>query len=555
MNPSSHPAPSPLRAVFRKDAGAILLAIVLAALGGALWSHKDYGFNPYNDDYNWIRFWKTGKDDCSTFDKPYGPYAQVARQVILQPPEVFLPMFNASFRSLPSFLQFSTWRMFGNEDIPSGRGAMPLFLLNYALFAAMIVACYAFAALLFGKAAGLFAALFFSAHPVQSGFLGWACTTPDPLAFLLMMGSALCHLLVARHGIRPRLLRAISLACFALLTMTKESFLSLWVVLALIHLCHDAKAGRRLAVREALPRYIRLFAPYLAVIVLFVILHRLYYGPGHGHARWDFGPAALLDKLAIYPYKAMTLWSLNVKGFLFEGGRGAVVDALTAGFWVSVSLGVAWLILTRRISRGDALFCWLFFHASALHFPLMAPVDVEYQRWLVFPSVGAAMLLGLAAEKAVRMSRRKAATAFALGAAYAFLLIGMVNNHGAYLREGWLESVGIPKAVLRQYPEFPDRYEKVFLFKEARAYLGDRYKDRVRTIKAAGFYHRYALQYWYRFDRERCLLWTPGFAWKEPVKDALYIVYDYDADAVRFHALDDAGNMAVLASAAVGRDR
>ena len=137
--------------------------------------------------------------------------------------------------------------------------------------------------------------------------------------------------------------------------------------------------------------------------------------------------------------------------------------------------------------------------------------------------------------------KSRVAAAVVIMAAYLFFLLGFLNNHGAYLQEGYLESVRIPKAIKSFYPKIPEKYGLIFLSKRAGRYGGESRIDKLRTISTAGFYAPLALQYWYPDDREICAEWYPSAETRGLRPEGLYIVYDYEKDAMLFNEVGAEG--------------
>lgn len=536
-----------IRDCFPRDARLILAAIMAASLAVLFHSHRTTGFNLWEDDFNNLGYYRTGTNDCHTTDDPVAPYPAIAWKVFSHPPEDWLQQFNTSIRSLPWLGLYAAHLAADAENLEGGRASLPHYIQHYAFFAMGIPLLYLFIALLFGRTVGLLAAAFYSVNPINAGFMGWSYESCDSLGFLFAMGCLICHALMARRGPPAGRLRLLAALCYLLLIFSKESFLSLWALIAVIHLHEDWRQGRSFAPRDLLPRYAGILWPYFSMILAFWFLHRLYFGPQPHHAaHFDFSPKKLFQKWFLAPYLGLTFWGLNLKGFLFTGPFAWAAEAAFALLWLGGTALIAVLVRRGRIPLSTLCFCWLYFHAGALHLILMNPINVEFQRWLLYASPGFVLLPALAARALLEGPRTRRAGMVLVPSAYLLFLLGFANNLDAWRDEQYLESVRIPKAIRQAYPEFPRGYDVVFFTKDATHYRGESMAQRSRIIAPAGFYGHLAVQYWYPPLPEFCLTHHPGKGWDPLRPGQLQMVYRYAEDAMVFLAADSSGSTVEL---------
>ncbi len=220
-------------------------------------------------------------------------------------------------------------------------------------------------------------ALAFLLHPLATESVAWISSRGDLLAMTGILGGLLFH------GSSRRGARLLSLLCFALGLLSKESA----VVLPLLLVVVDGFSGGRALVRRRLVSYL----PYLILLGLYVglrlaVLDTGRFGQGEGLGLSGEGLlASMLAGEAYYVLATLFPWWLT-----FELDLAAGAAAATVGFFlVFTLLGLALLL---RNSLRPVTLAILWFLAALLPVTVLQfvfPLKIEVANRFAYPALAA----------------------------------------------------------------------------------------------------------------------------------------------------------------------
>lgn len=282
------------------------------------------------------------------------------------------------------------------------------------------------------------AAAIFLLHPSHTEAVAWVSGRADILATLFCLLSLLafdsydapaCNALASSAPAPRRLRLAASLAAFALALLSKESAVSLPLVVFL--LAWWARRGGGGAFAGAL----RASAPFLVVLAAYVAARSLALGAlvggyGAGH-HLNFSHSMIVSQLLRFPLRAL-FPAAALRSLPFLESRALSPVLIAVGCVVSVTLAA---VLSRERGRARVFgffrrngFLWLLL---ALFLASLAPainlrVEVfttQGERFLYLPTVFSSLALAHVASKLARRSRALAAALLlAVLSLYAFAL-------------------------------------------------------------------------------------------------------------------------------------
>lgn len=242
--------------------------------------------------------------------------------------------------------------------------------------------------------------LVFGLHPAHIESVVWISGATDPLAALGVLGSFLLWL---RKTETPRIsLLAASLTCYAAALMCKETAVALPAIVfvyALVgvpgtrHPAADRRSGLRFAVLEVTP-FLAVTAFYFAVRL--AVLHAF----RAGSAPWlSRSAVALTAPSVLLFYSRHLVWPVGLRLFY---DFTPVQSLASAQFWIPFilvgAIALAAIAVGRRLgSNISAAAAWILIPIlPVLDIGLFFRDDFLHDRYLYLPSVGLALLVGIA---------------------------------------------------------------------------------------------------------------------------------------------------------------
>jgi protein O-mannosyl-transferase len=317
-----------------------------------------------------------------------------------------------------------------------------------ALHLIVIVEVYILARKLMGsRFAAAVAAGVMALHPVHVECVAWVMAEAEPLAASLMIGSLLLYLHTRAHPARRAAWMAASLTLFALAVLIKENSL---VLPGLIFACEwfwdgthsgGSVSGTSLVERwwrRGLASFLR-SAPHLAVAFAYLAL-RIAVLKTLGHA---VTPLSLATHLATLPlvlsrYLRILLWPAGLS--VFYDVPYVTHLTLTEFFLPLAAVAAAIALLawwgTKSPAAGFAA-VWLGLPIlPVLDLPVFYHGEIVHDRYLYLPSVGFALLVALAFERAGKPAAAPKPTA-GWRVVAAIALIAVLGAGTCYDRQFW----------------------------------------------------------------------------------------------------------------------
>ena len=239
------------------------------------------------------------------------------------------------------------------------------------------------------------AAVLFAIHPIHIEDVCWASAANEMIYTVLVLCSFLCLL----RGIRqPQSVRIwLSLAAWSAALFAKETAIAALPIFFLLALQGWPKRDLKTRLRTVLA--------YVAVAILYVlvrvaVLHKILGQDNHSGATWK-------EVLLTSPFAMMFyLRKLLIPIGLFPEYRTALQKAATLQVWLAATLILLGIALVTYLGRerrewlvGMALLCFPLLPVLAgIHFfHSFGPIEFEvvHDRYLYFPSVGFALIIGL----------------------------------------------------------------------------------------------------------------------------------------------------------------
>lgn len=256
------------------------------------------------------------------------------------------------------------------------------------------------------------AAMVFALHPAHVESVAWIMGLPDPLMTLLAV-SAFLAFLRGREGraSQRRTWQIISSVIYGLAILTKEVALALpLLILAYEWILDPASPGadRSAKMADRFLKSITPVLPFFAVTVVYLAARWRALG-GLSHA---LTPIAWKTLVATWP---LVLW-LHLKILLWPVGLSAFYDVpyVTRPGLVNCALPLAMLLvcallmlwISLRSPQAGFAAIWLFLPMLLLlNLRIFPEGEIVHDRFMYFPSVGLALLMGLGAEKLVSLRR------------------------------------------------------------------------------------------------------------------------------------------------------
>lgn len=396
-----------------------------------------------------------------------------------------------SWRLLPQYFTRHAWAFIDTGHFPPNY-YRPLFLLwlrlNYLLFglrpwgwhlttvlahvgATLLV--YLLVLRLVGeRLTGAWAALIFGVHPIHTEAVAWVSGVTEPLVALPLLGSFLCYLRKREGGKPERRWLLLSLALYASAILVKETGLVLTAVVFTYEWCY-AKRGMG---AEPVPTGVRrLFGaaraagPYLAVLSFYLVVRRwALHGLIHIVTPLPISAMVSTWPLLLWFYLKKLVWPSDLSLFydipyVTRPGFGNFILPI-AGLAGTTLLLSAWAKRTANTGAGTlamrpqaiafASFWLLWLTLPVLNLRAFPEGKFAQDRFLYLPSVGFAVLAGLALESIPWGRIRFAAVAAARGGVMVAAGVGLA---GATMAQSliWSDDLIVFYRGLKTTPDSP----------------------------------------------------------------------------------------------------
>lgn len=342
-------------------------------------------------------------------------------------------------------------------------------------------------------AAGVAAAVM-ALHPIHVECVAWVMAEAEQLTASLVLGSLLAYLRVRRNPSRRVAWWSLSLGLFSMAVLIKENAIMLPGLIAAYEWFYGA--ARLDGPPQAASRPARLgmrarasllgAAPHLAAAAVYLAV-RLAVIKSLGHVNTPLPVSTFLATLplVLFRYLRLLLWPAGLSvcydlPYVHHVDFQYFILPLVTVLWVAVLL-VAW-----SFKNGDRAFAavWLGLPLlPALDLPVFFRSEIVHDRYLYLPSVGFALLVGMAFGCRVRAesSGKRPLGRFAAAAA----LTGLMVAGTCYYRRFWKSNWTLFQRAVRIAPQ------NVVALNN----LGNEYADRGRYDEAVALYRRVLDEY------------------------------------------------------------
>jgi hypothetical protein len=328
-----------------------------------------------------------------------------------------------SWHAVPSYFSSHVWEGFDPEE--HGNYFRPLFLLwlriNDAVFGnraggwhlttilTHLLTTFLVYLLVWrvgaGREVALLAALIFGLHPAHIEAVAWVSGVTEPLLGVLLLVSMICYITARQGGNRPFKWRVISLICFVLALLEKETAVILPGFLLVYEWIFGQGPGRHFEIRGALAwcgRTARHTWIYFLLLLLYVPLRI------HALKKFSYVVTPLSARVLIQTWPSQIwfwirhlLWPAGLSTFYdFPVVTHATLRNFALPALLDLTAAVVLVIVARR-SRTAAFFAsWLVVPLiPLLNLQVFGLSDSPHDRYLYLPSVGLAVLAAMALKK------------------------------------------------------------------------------------------------------------------------------------------------------------
>ena len=311
--------------------------------------------------------------------------------------------------------------------------------------------------LLAGRFPAALAASMVALHPIHVESVAWVMAMAEPLAASLLIGSLLAYLHIREGPSRRGVWLAGSLVLFTLAILIKENMLVLPGLILAYEWFYGSAAGA--SFRDA-PRWqrarasLRCGAPYLVIACAYLITRQVVLkGVSHVVTPMPLGTLLATIPSVLGRYFTLLVWPVGLSVFYDV----PYVENLTVtNFILPVAAVVALIGLLgwwgKRSREAAFAAVWMALpFLSVLNLTVFLKGEIVHDRYLYLPSMGFALLVGIALgrpESAVVRSWRRPRWREAVAA----VLIGLMGAGTGYYRGFWKNNLTLFERAVKSAP-------------------------------------------------------------------------------------------------------